>query len=114
MDTIRRDMKKNGLTDVNILDRNDQGDPLTRNSLQGGKNEGEKSKWDRFENIKRGVQKMPLVVGKLEKDSNNNYNKKHSYSAVAPSEPVQRCGNKAIENIVVITKVQMPTNKNTP
>ena len=23
MDTIRRDMKKNGLTDVNILDRND-------------------------------------------------------------------------------------------
>ena len=43
MDTIRRDMKKNGLTHVNILDRNDwrmaifQGDPLKWKSLQGEK-----------------------------------------------------------------------------
>ena len=42
MDTIRRDMKKNGLTDVNILDRKNcrlgvsmQGDPLTWKTLQG-------------------------------------------------------------------------------
>ena len=35
MDTIKRDIKKNGLTDVNILDRSFQGDPLTWKSLQG-------------------------------------------------------------------------------
>ena len=44
LDTIRRDIKKNALTDVNILDRKNwrlavsmQGDPLTWKSLQGEK-----------------------------------------------------------------------------
>ena len=41
MYTIKGDIKKNGLSDVNIFDRNDwsfQGDPLTWKSLQAEKN----------------------------------------------------------------------------
>ena len=44
LETIRRDMKKNGLTDVNILDSNDwhiPGDLLTWKSLQASRFEVE-------------------------------------------------------------------------